>query len=286
MARQLICVPQILDKGVFKSAFNPRSLLEEHIVKGKVNHFIFNENRVTIKVNLGENIGYFYVEHRFNPNTSIYETLINGKKILIKKQKNAKGAASSNSLNIQNTAENVLGKFLGDFMMIIKVLEEGSKKPTAFGTIDRSAALSFLTLAKKFKINGKITKDPRLFFAQKIGKEEKGFGRVLYMFGMKDIISNRCTIDPKVEHNNFQRKRARNGTRNIKNARTNNSNYLSGSNNNSNKNNSNSNNLNLNLNKNLLKNINNTQLLKQHNYTARPNNTNNNSNSNRNNNRR
>jgi len=131
----------------------------------KVNYMITIDNSTTIQLTN-------YYDKKGNK----FITFLNGKQIDITTAK------KSGTLD----PELMIGKFLGDFMMILKVLSENSKqgKNVAFGTIDNSAAYIYLKMAKKYFKNIK----PRLFFAREQRKNRINEASIM-IHGMEDIIS-------------------------------------------------------------------------------------------------
>ena len=108
-----------------------------------------------------------------NPHTKIYIKKLNDRYVVYLNDElipiESKSAAAKKNIP--------LSKFLGDFLMICKSLSRhGSKKPLAFATQDRRAALIYLFLCKTMK------QKPLLIFARKTRLIDE-----LYLRGFDDI---------------------------------------------------------------------------------------------------
>ena len=175
---KIITLSQIANKGM-DFIVSPVELFHNFMGTRKnqiQKKYKIDEKRINVFINLMDNnnkkFGSFRISNEFDMKSKKFYVAINGKRIDIK----SKGDAGKSHIN-------KLGKFLGDFGMILKVIYENKinkDKSTAFGTFDKNGALIFIKLAKIAKIK------PRLFFVEHTP-------RFLYIIGMNDIISRRVT---------------------------------------------------------------------------------------------
>jgi len=174
---KVITLSQLSNKGI-DFIVNPVNKFHDFLNKkneiGK--EYKVDEKCMNVFINLmndkNKKIGSFRISNQFDMKSKKFYIALNGKRINVV----SKAEAGKSS-------ENKLGKFLGDFSMILKVIHENKMnkdKNTAFGTFDKNGALTFIKLSHLAKIK------PRLFFVEYNP-------RSLYIIGMNDIISRRLT---------------------------------------------------------------------------------------------
>ena len=219
----LICPALLLNSGVHKTSVSPvqvvRTLLNGQNISRNI--YEINSKRMNIVLKFpggktdsnGKPMGKTCrLQILFDPQSKQYKVRIN-EKIDMPIMTQAASAAS-------NKAEDKLAKFLGDFMIILKVIIESKSKnkPIAFATFDNMAALIYLFMCDVVGVK------PRLFFTNMRGGE-----RTLYIHGMNDIISNQCSLTTSEAR--AKRKRI---TAYLNKSKQNNTTYASNSNNNNN----------------------------------------------------
>ena len=212
----LICPSLLINSGVHKTSVQPVEVLKSIINDENIkNIYKFNSKRMNVLLKFPS--GNCRLQLLFDPRLKKYYVEINEKTHIYTTTK-AKAAASSDP-------KVKLAKFLGDFMIILKVITESKSKnkPISFATFDNMAALMYLFMCDVAGVK------PRLFFTKMTEGE-----RTLYIHGMNDIISNQCSLTTR----NARANRIRT-TEYLNNSKQNNTTYASNaSNSNSNNNNS------------------------------------------------
>jgi len=252
IATQLLTVSQMFNKGL-PFVYHPAKRFYEFLRRENIGkEHGMNEKGINVNINLINNnnksIGNFKISHEYDINNKKFYMLIDDNKI------NVTTASKS-----KNGARQALGKFMGDFNMILKVIQENKQSSDfvmAFGTADKHAASIFIKLSKI------LCMEPRLFFIKQTSSRPNiamTTYPTLYIIGMNDIISERITKKTKKNLDSFKRQRVK-STQHYKKAilppNAPNYTYVSGSNNNSNNNfnnnNNNNNNNNIKINNNLI----------------------------------
>lgn len=230
---QLLTVSQLFNKGL-GFVYHPQKKFYNFLRKDNIigkDHGM-NEKGINVRINLINNnnncIGNFKISQEYDINNKKFYMLIDDNRI------NVTTASKS-----KNGSRQALGKFMGDFNMILKVIQENKQSNVsvvAFGTADKHAASIFIKLSKIVGI------EPRLFFVKQ-PSHRANLAMVsypmLYIIGMNDIISERVTKTKK-NRDSFKRQRVK-STQHYKNATLppNAANYTFVSNSNNSNNNSN-----------------------------------------------
>ena len=218
IASHILCPAQLLDPGIYKSPLNPLGTLIAKLEKlNSPNVVILNSKRLKVELSFDEgkegNKTRINLEIDFDSVSRIFQIkkIKNNTETLIKTT-SAKNAKNSNTR---------VSKFLGDFMMILKVISDTKKnnKPIAFGTIDNNAVLIYKFLCDVVEVK------PRIFFTRAEGSYNE-----LYIYGMDDIISKECEKTSKNDRKKRKRTSIINSNNKIK--RGNNNVNASNSNNN------------------------------------------------------
>lgn len=200
ISTRLLTSSQLLNHGlgyIHKPGVNFYKYLKGEKELGKNNSF--NERGINVHINLiGKDkkyIDHIQIRQEFDINNKKFYISINGQKIDIMKAKNSKEGYRQ-----------ALGKFMGDFSMILNVIQENSKKNTimALGTIDKSAALIFTKLSEI------VGRTPRLFHIKQISSKPNvaiDSTPTLYVIGMNDIFSRRVSLTKTQHKKEFKRER-------------------------------------------------------------------------------
>ena len=235
IAHKILCRAQLVDPGIFMSPMNPTE-----IILNKMNDITKSQNLINLdQKNLVLNLQFGNnspkkIELKFNQLHSKYVYKVGGKNINVVTARNAS----------EGKFESKMGKFFGDFGLILKCISESkkNKRPIVFSTIDAMAANIYLFMCKTANVK------PRLMFLRKSNEESsRGSLRVatqveLYIYGMNDILSKRCEIQKKNNINTYNKNKI-SRTKSISNGnRPNNKNLQISSSRLSNTNNSNTNN--------------------------------------------
>ena len=189
----VVCPAQTVNSGFFKTSLEPVRTMIAKIMNNNFRDLSeFNSKRMNVVLKFPNN-KKFSLELRFNAITRKYEVSINGQNPF--SYTTAKNSAAGNPrIKLQ--------KFLGDFMMILKVIiETGDKKrPVAFATTDNMAALIYVFMCRVHNVK------PRLFFTTYKKLEKSMAEQTLYIYGMNDIISKQCQRVSKTDRATRKRK--------------------------------------------------------------------------------
>ena len=200
ISTRLLTSSQLLNHGlgfIHKPGVNFYKYLKGQKELGKNNSF--NERGINVHINLIDKykkyIDHIQIRQEFDINNKKFYISINGIKINIMKAKNSKLGYHQ-----------ALGKFMGDFSMILNVIQENSKKNNimALGTIDKNAALIFTKLSEI------LGRTPRLFYIKQISPNPNtaiDSTPTLYVIGMNDIFSRRVSLTKIQSKKEFKRER-------------------------------------------------------------------------------
>lgn len=230
IAHKIICPAQLVNKGVHISPMRPSEQLTKQL-QGMINSKnIHKFNDTPTNLNLifkTHKTNYVKVNIEYNYILKKFVLKINDEELNI--------VTAQNSSN--GNYKNKIGKFFGDFIQILKCVSEQRKykRPIAFGTVDSMAARIYLFMSKVVGVKA------RLFYMVKTdiknlnetGMELKGQYINMYIYGMGDILSDRCSIlkNRKLRHDEKSRTKNINETN-----RNNNKNIVMSKNSNSNTN--------------------------------------------------
>jgi len=175
---QLLCPARTLNAGAKLNPLNDLGYIISKIHEyNTINTTVINSKRLNVDLKLklsSSNITTINLKIIFSPLNKEFKVLLNDKTITTTKKSNA------------TNPESKIYKFLGDFMMILKVVTDSKKikgNTVAFGTGDYHAAAIYMFLCKLKDVNVK----PRLFFVRYVNNYNE-----LTIFGMNDILSNSC----------------------------------------------------------------------------------------------
>ena len=218
IASHILCPAQLLNAGSSLSSVSPIGVLLAKINEyNDKNVVVLNSRRlnVTLKFDEGNNETIIILKIAFNPSSRKF--------VLQKKEIIIETTTAKQAINVNSK----VSKFLGDFMMILKVISDSkrSKKPIAYGTTDNHSVLIYKFLCEVSGVK------PRIFFTRK----EEGYNE-LYIHGMNDIISKQCELTTK---KNRERRKRNTINANKRGNNGNNSNINVSASNNSNNNNRN-----------------------------------------------
>ena len=174
VARSLSSCATQLNSGKYKKIYNNRALLlarySTDIPNKNILHFDNTNININIKYPFRTGLNYCQTNIKTKFENGKYLVFLNDKQIDIVSKKNSKKNG------------NPFGKFLGDFLMILKCFYNENNRPVFFATQDRNAAIIYNTFAGFIKEKKEKTK---LIFVK--SQRNKDY---LYLFGMDDIISN------------------------------------------------------------------------------------------------